>query len=167
MKNHMLVTYSEECAANNHIDPNFTYLVYGDSGNNAYRIVKDLTEGSYVFFNINIGGKRYITAYFYIEKILQKGKDDAEIATLQCDAKDDEVIIIGSRNFSKILTAPLVFDKNLAIELTSLHADKNYFDQALSEGRTELSAINSKTKVPRILDEKDKNTLLHLCHNRG
>ena len=35
MKKHMLVTYSAECAENNHVDPNFTHLVYGDSGDNA------------------------------------------------------------------------------------------------------------------------------------
>ncbi|MGE6596389.1 hypothetical protein [Bacillus proteolyticus] len=167
LKKHILVTYSAECAENNHVDPNFTHLVYGDSGDNGKRIVRELTEGSFMFFNLNIGGKRYITAYFYIEKILQKGVHDSEIAALNVDAKVDDVVVFGSRSHSKILIAPLHLDRVLMERLTSLNADKAYFDEKIENGISELSAVNSKTKTPRILSEKDKEYLLSICKKRG
>ena len=160
---HILVTYSAECAAKGHIDPNFTQLVYGNSDKNGNVLINNLEPGSYIFFNARIGNQRYITAYFYVEKILIKGKDDVEIAGLTCDAKSDEVIVIGSRTFSKILTTPLVFDKALMMQLPSYHATDSYFKSK----NTELIAIRDKTLNPTRLTEEEKKLLLELCSNRG
>lgn len=104
----------------NHVDPNFTYLTYGDSGNKAIQISKTVVPGSYVFFHTSYNGKAYITAYFFVERILNKDDSQAEIAALKTDSKVDEIIILGSREKSKILTYPLPFDRNLAKKITSL-----------------------------------------------
>ena len=73
MNEHLLITYSIECAEGGHVDPNFTQLVYGNSVKNGNIIKKHITPGSYIFFNARIGGNRYITAYFYVEKVLIRG----------------------------------------------------------------------------------------------
>jgi hypothetical protein len=96
-----------EKAKEGHVDPNLTQLVYGDSNQHGNILKKHLKPGSYLFFNTRIGNNRYITAYFYVEKLLEQEKGSDEIKGLHCSAQFDEVIVIGSRTFSKILTAPL------------------------------------------------------------
>ncbi|AYD39519.1 hypothetical protein D4Z93_02765 [Clostridium fermenticellae] len=160
---HMLITYSDECARNGHVDPNFTQLVYGDGGNKGEALKNNLSEGSYLFFNTRIGNKRYITAYFYIEKILLKGKNNIEISALNCDAKNDNVIFIGSRQFSKILTIPLELNKSLLLKLKSYKATDEYFASKSSE----LVAIKDKTLNPTVITEDEKEFLMELCNNRG
>jgi hypothetical protein len=164
---HILITYSAECAEKGHVDPNFTQLVYGNSGNNGDKVKKHIKPGSYIFFNARIDQKRFITAYFQVEKILIKGEQDSEINALKCDAKVDEVIVIGDRNHSKILTAPLVLDRALMGKLTSYGADDAYFNKKLAAGCSELEAIKDKTLNPKVITEQEKELLLNLCMNRG
>lgn len=160
---HMVVTYSAECAEGGHIDPNFTQLVYGNSGKNGNLLKKHIKEGSYIFFNARIGDRRYITAYFYIEKVLLKGTNDNEINSLNCSAKDDEVVFIGSRNFSKVLTIPLLLDKDLLLKLKSYKATEDYFKTKSSE----LEAIKDKTLNPTVITEDEKELLINLCKDKG
>jgi hypothetical protein len=65
---------------------NFTQLVYGDSNQHGNILKKHLTPGSYVFFNTRIGNSRYISSYFYVEKLWEKEKDSEEIKGLHCSA---------------------------------------------------------------------------------
>jgi hypothetical protein len=165
--NNLFVTYSSDSAKNGHVDPNFTQLVYGDSGLEGNVIKKNLNPGSYMFFNTNVNGQRYITAYFYIEKILTKEKDKVEIDCMNCSANIDDVIVIGSRLYSKILTLPLKLDKQLLIELKSFEADENYFTAKDSAGYKELQAISHKTYNNKLLSDADKEILLEKCKDRG
>ncbi|MCC2358482.1 helix-turn-helix domain-containing protein [Bacillus paranthracis] len=148
-----------------HVDPDFTYLVYGDTGKRAVRLKNIVEIGTIVFFHTNIGGSDYITGYFEVEKILQKSNadDHKEIEELISDAKKDEFIIIGKRDGSKILTSPLLFDKNLALKLTSLDITKEYFDQSSSD----LSKLTSKTREHRKLSSADTAALKQMCVGRG
>lgn len=164
---HILITYSAECAEKGHVDPNFTQLVYGNSDKNGDIIKKHIKPGSFLFFNARIGEKRYITAYFVVEKVLEKGKHNAEIKALKCDARVDEVVIIVDRNHSKILTAPLLLDRELMKKLSSYGADDNYFEKKSSEGCSELEAIKDKTLNPKVITEQEKELLIDLCMNRG
>ncbi|WP_042274407.1 hypothetical protein [Faecalimicrobium dakarense] len=158
---HLLINYSFDCSEKGHIDPDFTHLVYGDSKLKGKSILNHANPGSYAFFNTTINGIRYITAYFYIDKILSIGKDDIEISNLKCSAREDEVIILGNRYNSKILTHPLPLNKELFISL-----DK-FKDNEFKEGKSELSTIASSTRSVVHLDEGDKNLLLEKCKNRG
>lgn len=160
MKN-LLVKYI--LREDNHVDPNFTYLTYGDSGNKAIQIQKTIKPGSYVFFHTSYNGKAYITAYFYVERVLNKDDNPAEIAALITDSKVDEVIILGSRERSKILTYPLPFDQSLAEELTSLKIGEDKFTGNLSE----LQTISNSTRTHRRLSNPDVELLLEKCINRG
>ncbi|ADK16314.1 hypothetical protein [Clostridium ljungdahlii] len=164
---HILITYSAECAEEGHVDPNFTQLVYGNSRKNGDIIKEHIIPGSYIFFNANIEQKRFITAYFEVEKILIKGQHDSEINALKCDAKVDEVVVIGDRNHSKILTAPLLLDRALMGKLTTYGADDAYFNRKLAAGCSELEAIKDKTLNPRVITEQEKELLINLCMNRG
>lgn len=162
--NHLIVTYSLECAEKGHIDPNFTMLTYGDSDIKGKKIQDNLEVGSYIFFNTRIGDSRYITGYYYVEKILSKYKgQENEINNLNCHAKYDDVVVIGSRDKSKILTCPLLLDKSLVKRLESFDADENYF----ASKKSDLEAIKDKTLNHRILSEEDKEVLMNLCKNRG
>jgi hypothetical protein len=167
MVKHLIVTYSAEKAQSGHIDPNFTQLVYGNSNKNGNVLKKNVEVGSYIFFNSRIGNKRYITAYFYVEKILLKGEDDEEISALNCSAKEDEVIILGSRTFSKVLTIPLELDKELMQEIKSYNADSEYFNNKKANGIEELEAIKDKTLNPKVINQFEKELLLKKTKNRG
>jgi hypothetical protein len=164
---HLLVTYSSDCAKNGHVDPNFTQMVYGDSKTEGNVIKSHLAPGSYVFFNTNVNGERYITAYFYVEKILNQIENKMEIDALNCSAKEDEVVVIGSRLYSKILTLPLKLDKQLLIELKSFGIDNQYFIDKMAQGYNELQAIAHKTYNNKLLSDMDKNLLLQKCKDRG
>ncbi len=162
---HLIVTYSSEKAETGHVDPNFNMLIYGDSGNKGNIMKNNLDKGSYIFFNSRIGKQRYITSYYYIEKILSKyGGQASEISSLNCDAKDDEVVVIGNREKSKVLTCPLLLDKNLMIKLKSFGADEKFFG---NPSRTELQLISDKTLNHHILPEDEKELLINLCLKRG
>ncbi|HDR6269801.1 TPA: hypothetical protein QCU37_005976 [Bacillus cereus] len=167
MSEHIIITYSAEKAGEGHVDPNFTQLVYGDSGRKGNIIKKHLRVGSYLFFNARIEKKRYITAYFYVEKMLFKGEHDKEIQSLNCSAKEDEVIIIGSRVFSKVLTIPLDFDRDLIGRIKSYSATDDYFESKEKLGIKELEAIKDKTLNPKVITEEEKEMLVGLCNNRG
>ncbi|WP_336769741.1 hypothetical protein [Bacillus bombysepticus] len=167
MKKHIFITYSAEKASSGHVDPNFTQLVYGHSGANGSMLNNNLEVGSYIFFNARLGTQRFITAYFEISRILRRGEDDIEIDALSCDAKDDNYIFIADRNESKVLTLPLVFDKEMIGKLPSFEADKAYFDRKEAEGRNELMAISDATLRPRVISEEEKEFLKGLCEFRG
>lgn len=167
MTEHIIITYSSEKAQTGHVDPNFTQLVYGDSNQHGNILKNHLKPGSYLFFNTRIGNNRYITAYFYVEKLLEKAKDFDEIQGLHCSAESDEVIVIGSRTFSKILTAPLIFDRTLLQKITSYGADEDYFAAKSASGDSELKAIKDKTLTPKVITDEEMKMLLHLCENRG
>ncbi|WP_080848630.1 hypothetical protein [Cytobacillus gottheilii] len=147
----------------NHVDPNFTYLTYGDSGTRGSQIINSVLPSSYVFFHTSFNGKGYITAYFYVERILTRGENGAEIASLVTDSKVDDVVILGSRERSKILTYPLPFERGLAVELTSLGIDSTRFDS----GQSELQTISNATRTHRELSAVDVELLLNKCLNLG
>ncbi|KMP74550.1 helix-turn-helix domain-containing protein (plasmid) [Bacillus wiedmannii] len=146
-----------------HVDPDFTYLVYGDSGKRAVRLKNIVDTNTIVFFHTNIGGSDYITGYFKVAQILHKGQDDKDIIKLKSDAKKDEIIILGDRDESKILISPLLFDKGLALKLKSLNIEENYFDGT----STELMKLNSKTREHRELSPGDTKALKQMCIGRG
>jgi len=145
--------------------PNFSYLTYGDSADIKVAQLLKLTVGSYVFFQTSMKDedgkmKRYITAYYYIFKILVVGKDDGEISKFKyLDNNTDRVIIIGDENKSKILASPLKFDKELTLELHCLHFTPEYFQKKKSN----LLTISKETHSHRYLDTKSVDLLRGKC----
>lgn len=159
----MMVNYTFECARNGHIDPNFNNLAYGSSNKRGKAIENNLNSGSILFFNTTIHDRKYITAYFYVDRLLIKGRDDIIIANLGCDASSDEVVVLGRRELSKILTCPLEIEENLLVSLTSFNITEDYFNNK----RSRLEAIKDKTFNHMVISADDTNKLLKLCENRG
>lgn len=147
----------------NHVDPNFTYLTYGDSGNRGVQIMNTISSGDYMFFHTSFNGKAYITAYYYVEKVLNRDENEAEITCLKTDSRVDDVVILGSRERSKILTYPLPFERQLAEELISLGIDSSRFNT----GQSELQTISNSTRTHRDLSNTDVELLLRKCSRLG
>lgn len=147
-----------------YVVPNFDYLTYGDSDDIKVAQLLKLTVGSYVFFQTSKRDddgkvKRYITAYYYIGKILVVGKDDEEIGKFEhLNDNTDKVIIVGDKNKSKILTSPLMFDKELDLELHCLHFTPEYFQKTNNN-----HSISNKTQSHRCLDTNSVNWLREKC----
>ncbi|WP_427036600.1 hypothetical protein [Cytobacillus pseudoceanisediminis] len=160
---HLLIKYIHR--EDNHVDPNFTFLTYGDSDIRKVAQIKNtLQPGSFVFFHTSYNKKEYITAYFYLEKILIKEKHPAEINNLKTDSSVDDIVIIGSREHSKILTYPLPFDKKVVDNLQSLNIDWGKVERG---EQTELKTISDATRNHRELTEVEKEWLVKECLFRG
>ncbi|MGG1343834.1 hypothetical protein ABE244_25405 [Bacillus toyonensis] len=72
MSEHIIITYSAEKAGEGHVDPNFTQLVYGDSGRKGNTIKKHLREGSYIFLMPVLTQKDILRRIFMLKKCYLK-----------------------------------------------------------------------------------------------
>ncbi|EZH67868.1 hypothetical protein DH09_08055 [Bacillaceae bacterium JMAK1] len=147
-----------------HADPDFTHLTYGDADNQRGANTRNNAQiGSYAFFHTSIGGQEYITAYYLIEEILERGTDDERIDKLNSAAKVDHIVLVGDRNKSKVLSTPLALDRKLIKDLPSLGITESYLDNS----KTELFGISSKTRNHRKISDKEASYLIKLCQNKG
>lgn len=161
---HLLIRYIQPVEIDNHVDPNFTSLTYGDSSQQKVTIIKNnVKTGSYIFFHTFYGEKAYISAYFYVEKVLDLEKNQAEITNLRTDSRKDKIVILGNRNRSKILTFPLPFNKFLVDNLSSLKIDWGKIER----GQSELKTISDSTRTHRILSSDEVDWLIGICSHRG
>jgi len=149
-----------------HNDPLFEEFSYGDGGARARKLKNDLKKGDYVFFHTSIRGKKFITAYYVVEKVLDTGeavKDRNIIAKYknphileflrgEMTDGDDNAIIFGNPITSRVLDRPLLFDKALAEKLS--------LNIKFPKGRTETQVIGSATRAWRPLTDRDVEILL-------
>jgi len=150
----------------NHPDPLFKEFTYGDVGARARKLKKDLQKGNYVFFHTSVGGRKYITAYYVVDRVLDtaeavkdrniiaKYKNPHILEFLQGERTgvDEDVILFGDPITSKILERPLLFDKNLAEKLS--------LNIKFPKGKTETQTIGSATRAWRELTDKDVEIIL-------
>jgi len=149
-----------------HPDPLFKEFTYGDEGRRARKLKKDLKKGNYVFFHTSISGRKYITAYYVVERVLDtaeaiknrnivakyKNPHILEFLSGERTGEGDDVILFGDPITSKILERPLLFNKNLAKKLS--------LNIKFPKGKTETQAIGSATRPWRELTDKDVEILL-------
>jgi len=149
-----------------HSDPLFKEFTYGDVGARARKLKKDLKKGDYVFFHTRIGKRKYITAYYVVDRVLDtteaikdknivakyKNPHILEFLSGKRSGEDDDVILFGDPITSKILEKPLLFDKDLAEKLS--------LNIKFPKGKTEAQAIGSATRQWRELTNKDVEVLL-------
>ena len=150
----------------NHPDPLFGEFTYGDGRSRARKLKNNLSKGDYVFFHTSTGGKKYITAYYVVERVIDTMeviKDRSlvskyqnphihELMTGMVPKEDDNVILFGDPITSRILRKPLLFDKALAQKLS--------LGIKFSKNRTETQATGSATRAWRKLTDKDLDALL-------
>ena len=150
----------------NHEDPLFQEFTYGDGGARARKLVTSLRKGDYVFFHTTIKGKKCITAYYMVDRVLDTSlavKDKNIIAKYRnphllefmsgkYDKHDNNVVLFGDPITSRILERPLPFDKTLARKLS--------LNIGFPKGRSEALCIGSATRNWRELTDKDIHVLL-------
>lgn len=146
-------------------DPLFVEFTYGDRGDRGRKLKLNVGKGDYIFFHTSKGGKKYITAYYVVERVLDV------IAACQEQAirvkyrnhhlldylngkhpATDDVIVFGDPITSYALEKPLLFDKSLAERLS--------LNVKFADNITEAQAIVSATRQWRPLTEADITTLL-------
>jgi hypothetical protein len=152
----------------NHPDPLFEEFTYGESGSRSKKLKKDLKNGDYVFFHTSIGGKKYITAYYVVDRVLDtseaaknknivakyKNPHILEFLSGERTVEDGDAILFGDPITSRIFNRPLLFNKNLAEKL-SLNIKFPHAD-----GRTETQVIGSATRAIRELKDRDVDIIL-------
>lgn len=149
-----------------HNDPLFEEFTYGDGGARARKLKNDLRKGDFVFFHTSTRGRKFITAYYIVEKVLDTAeaiKDRNIIAKYknphimeflkgERTDEDDDVLIFGNPITSRVLARPLLFDKVLAKKLS--------LDIKFKKGKTDTQVIGSATRAWRRLTDNDVKILL-------
>lgn len=147
----------------NHQDPLLKEFTYGDVGQRG-RTLKSLSQGDYIFFHTTINGKKFITAYYIVERtiqtkeaikdkrILAKYKNPHLLEALKEDISDYDVIVFGDPILSKALERVLPFNKDLAKKLS--------LNIKFSPDKTETQIIGSATRNWRKLTDNDVEVLL-------
>lgn len=129
-------------------DPLFSEYTYGDSGRRGKILKTRVSKGDYLFFHTTIQNMRYITAYYFVEEVMDinKAREDSTIVTKYNNPhlrsvqyhRDNEVIVFGNPIKSLILQIPLEINKALLRELNiPFNPSKN---------QTELAAISSRLR---------------------
>lgn len=161
---HLLIPYRYLAG---HSDPMFSEFTYGDVRQRARQLKATLGKGDYVFFHASRGGKKHITAYYVVDRVLDTAVacQDKTIVVkyknphiLEClDGErplddDDDVIVFGDPITSHVLDHALPFDQGLAEQLS--------LGIRFPPRRTEAQAIGSATRSWRQLTDEDVDVLL-------
>lgn len=148
-----------------HPDPLFDEFTYGEGERGARKLMKDLDRGDYVFFHTSFGGKKYITAYYVVDRVLDtreaikdkniiakfKNPHIVDILSGKTPKNIFQAVLFGDPITSRVLDRPLLFDKILANKLS--------LNIKFPEGKTETQAIGSATRAWRELTDKDIEVL--------
>ncbi|HCK67327.1 MAG TPA: hypothetical protein DHW49_13790 [Anaerolineae bacterium] len=145
-------------------DPVLDEFTYGDVNQRA-RKLKSLRMGDYVFFHTSWGGKRYITSYFIVnrvlntsevvkDKLLNKKYVNPHISDYKKSNQKnrEDVILFGDPITSRVLDVPLLFDSRLVKKLS--------LNVKFLGNHPEMQDISSATRAWRELTTKDVNILL-------
>ena len=148
-----------------HPDPLLNEFTYGDSTKDRARKLTKLKENDHVFFHTSINGRKYITAYYVVDRVLttSEAAQDKNIAAKYQNPhileflsgkrtdNNDDVVLFGDPITSRILRKPLLFDKTLTEQLS--------LNIKFPNGRTETQIIGSATRSWRELKDKDVEVL--------
>ena len=157
---HLLIPYVQ---LPDHADPLFNEFTYGDDNQRA-RQLKKLISGSYVFFHTNKHGRKYITACYVVDRVIDtadaarnrlisekyKNPHIHELLAGQRNRADDAVLF-GDPILSRVFEKPLLFDRKLAGKLS--------LNITFSPGKSEARVIGSATRQWRKLTEEDAKLL--------
>jgi len=148
-------------------DPALYEFTYGDSGARARQLKSSCKKGDYVFFHIGRHQKRYVTAYYVVDRVLDTtaaGSDPAirtkyrnphllEFAAGHNRSESEQdAILFGDPITSRILYPPLSLERELI--------DRLSLGVKYPANRTEMQALSSATRQWRSLTDTDKDLLL-------
>jgi hypothetical protein len=163
----------------NHLDPRFDELTYGERGRLSGMIRNNIKPGSHYFFHKTINGQRYITAHYFVIKVMEgyDARNDPEIRKKyknvhlhppyapynEKKGEKRDIIIFGDKEKSlgELKPPGLLFDRKLSEKLEFATGDKIKFDALDKKGRirTDAECLCSATRTPRLLTDKDAITL--------
>lgn len=150
-----------------HPDPAFDEYTYGDGGQRARKLKADLGKGDYVFFHTSKRNKKYITAYYVVDRVLDTVdacRDKAIRAKyrnphiVECLSRkrpihgEDDAILFGDPITSQVLRRPVLFNRKLA--------DKLSLNIKFPANKSETQVIGSATRAWRELTDRDVKVLL-------
>lgn len=160
---HLLIPYVQL----SHADPALDEYTYGDGGQRARKLKSDLNKGDYVFFHTSKHGKKYITAYYVVDRVLDtvdacrntavraKYKNPHIVEYLArkqpLHGDNDDAMVFGDPITSRILKRPLLFDRELA--------DKLSLKIRFPANKSETQVIGSATRAWRELTDSDVRIL--------
>lgn len=181
---HLLISYVLNFY---HPDPMFDELTYGEGASRSNMIRKNIKYGSHVFFHTTIKGQRYITAHYFVYKVMEgyDARHDKNIRkkyknphirpenypewwgeeydpNKEVEGEYEDIIIFGDpkKSFGK-LDNPLPFNKKLAKKL-EFEGNKIKFGIINKNGRimSDNECITSCTRTPRYITRDDVKFLL-------
>ena len=109
----------------NHPDPLLDEYTYGDAGLRGMKL-KRLKKGDYLFFHTSTRGKKYITAYYVVDRIIDTANAVKDLNIMNkfknphlkeyLDPKykkaENDCIVFGDPILSRKLDKPLLFNKS-------------------------------------------------------
>ncbi|WP_019415910.1 endonuclease NucS domain-containing protein [Paenisporosarcina sp. TG20] len=140
-----LIPYLDPKRNDGEEDPLFSEYTYGDKGGRGYTLKNKVFKGDYLFFHTSIKNKRFITAFYEVEEVMdiQKARADKIIMMkyrnphlISTKIQDNEVIVFGNPIKSVVLHTPLEINRAVLGELSILFTP--------SPNQTELGALSSK-----------------------
>lgn len=170
-----------------HPDPLFEEYTYGDGDKYGNMIRNNVELGSHIFFHTTIGNQRYITAHYYVSRVMEgyDARHDDEIRKkfnnihihpenypdwwidYNVDSEEEgnssDVIIFGHPDKSLgELTNPIPFDRDFGEKL-EFENKKIKFEIVNKNGRVmnDAECISSCTRVPRYLTKNDVKFLIN------
>jgi hypothetical protein len=161
---HLLIPYIRL----SHPDPAFGEFTYGDINRRAHKLKKDVHKGDFIFFHTSRHGKKFITAYYIVDRVLStvdacqdkailaKYKNPHIVECLEGKSlknRDDDVLVFGDPITSQVPEKPLLFDKNLAEKLS--------LNIKFQAKKTETQVIGATTRAWRELTDQDVDVLLN------
>ena len=170
-----------------HPDPLFEEYTYGDSGKYGNMIRKNVESGSHIFFHTTIGGQRYITAHYYVSRVMEgyEARHNDEIRKkfnnihihpenypdwwydydVDLEEEDDssDIVVFGDpeKSLGK-LKNPIPFDRDFGEKL-DFENTQIEFEIVNKKGRVmnDAECITSCTRVPRYLTKNDVKFLIN------
>ncbi|MFE0620056.1 endonuclease NucS domain-containing protein [Priestia aryabhattai] len=140
-----LIPYIDPKKNDGEEDPLLIEYTYGDKGRRGKKLRNEVSKGDYLFFHTSIRNKRYITAFYEVEEVMdiQKARADTTIMMkyrnphlTSNETHANEVIVFGNPIKSVVLHTPLEFNGELLKELSIPYHP--------SSSQTELAALSSK-----------------------
>ena len=144
-----------------HEDPMLEEFTYGDVEKRG-RILQDkVKKGDFLFFHTSRKGKRVITAYYRVEKIM--ATDDAKADKFiiskyrnphlyREELYENDTLVFGNPIYSRILKRPLVLNHDILSKLSN--------PPRLNPNQAELAAISSALRNWKKLNDNDVKFLL-------
>lgn len=157
-----LLPYVDPRKIGGHEDPMLEEFTYGDAGRRGKKLREKVKKGDFLFFHTSRRGKRVITAYYVVERVMptEMAKADELITSKYRNPHlhrkepydENDTIVFGDPIRSRVLKRPFVLTPEALSKLSK--------PPKLNQSLGELAAIAIALKQWKQLSEKDVELLL-------